>query len=107
MEFKFSNCVAFETSEWSKAVAFYHDVIGLKVVKQDENEVEMSAGPMRLFFFGHSEQPQVVFEFLVSDLEAARDLLLKHGCKVVCWEGKGGCCYIRDPFGFLFNLHEE
>ncbi len=41
------------------------------------------------------------------DLEAARDQLVAKGCEVVSWEGKGEDCYIRDPFGFMFNLWEE
>ena len=33
--------------------------------------------------------------------------LLEAGCQLIRWEGKGGCCYMQDPFGFMFNLFEE
>ncbi|MBI2845393.1 MAG: hypothetical protein HYX86_02480 [Chloroflexi bacterium] len=48
-----------------------------------------------------------VFEFIVADLEEAKGELLAAGCQVVRWEGKGRPCYMRDPFGFTFNLYEE
>lgn len=38
------------------------------------------------------------------------NLLLAHpevkGCQVVVWEGGGKPCYMRDPYGFVFNLWE-
>ena len=48
-----------------------------------------------------------IMEFLVPDAEAAKEELLKAGCKIVQWEGKGRNCYMRDPFGFVLNLYEE
>ena len=38
--------------------------------------------------------------------EACRELEAR-GCQVVVWEGKGGDCYMRDPFGLTFNLWED
>jgi hypothetical protein len=46
-------------------------------------------------------------EFLVEDLEAARDHLIGNGCKIIKWEGKGKDCYLQDPFGVVFNLWEK
>jgi len=42
----------------------------------------------------------------VTDLDKARNELMEKGCMVVTWEGKGNPCYMRDPFGFVFNLWE-
>jgi len=42
----------------------------------------------------------------VADLDKARNELMEKGCMVVTWEGKGNPCYMRDPFGFVFNLWE-
>lgn len=38
--------------------------------------------------------------------EACRELEAR-GCQVVVWEGRGGDCYMRDPFGLTFNLWED
>ena len=49
----------------------------------------------------------VVIEFNVENVEEARHHLEKYGCSVVKWEGKGNDCYMRDPFGLVFNLWEK
>ena len=47
-----------------------------------------------------------ITEFIVADLDKARNELMEKGCMVVTWEGNGKPCYMRDPFGFVFNLWE-
>jgi hypothetical protein len=44
---------------------------------------------------------------LVEDLDAAREELVKHGCEVIRWLDKGQDCYVRDPFGVIYNLWED
>jgi hypothetical protein len=48
-----------------------------------------------------------ILEFLVPDLDAAKEELLAKGCQVVVWEEKGGRCYLRDSFSFFLNLYED
>jgi hypothetical protein len=43
-------------------------------------------------------------ELLVDDLEDARDELVANGCEILRWRGRGQDCYIKDPFGVIFNL---
>ena len=106
MPYKFSRCVAFHTPERDRAVAFYTELLGLPRVEYDNKQIELKAGENRLFL-DDGEAPQVVFEFMVPDLQKARDELERQGCTVVRWEGKGGANYIRDPFGLMFNLWED
>lgn len=87
-------------------LALYRDLLGLELVHSHPDSVELNASPVRLFA-DRRGSANVIFEFLVPDLEAARAELTANGCTVVRWEGKGGCCYLADPFGFLFNLYEE
>ena len=46
-------------------------------------------------------------EFNVDDLDEAKEYLLANDCTVVKWEGKGKDCYMRDPYGLVFNLWEK
>jgi catechol 2,3-dioxygenase-like lactoylglutathione lyase family enzyme len=87
-------------------VSFYRDIMGLQIAHEHPESAEIIAGPVRLFL-DQRPNTNVIFEFLVPDLETAKKELVEHGCEVVRWEGKGGCCYLRDPFGMLFNLYEE
>jgi len=106
MRFKFSRCLCLQVPECDRAVEFYQKVMGLEVVKRDKESVEFRAGQFRLFLDeGHLMGP--IMEFLVPHLEAAKVELMEAGCEVVQWEGEGGRCYMRDPFGFVFNLYQE
>ena len=49
----------------------------------------------------------LIHELYVDDLESARATLLSLGCEVLRWKGKGQDCYIKDPFGVVFNLWEN
>jgi hypothetical protein len=45
-----------------------------------------------------------VFEFLAPDLSAARRRLLAAGCVIEEENSSLPRCYIRDPFGLVFNI---
>lgn len=106
MPYKVSQCVSYHHPAKDNVVKFYRDVIGLEVVSDENDMAELKAGPMRLFV-DKRERQQLVLELIVEDLDQAREELVAAGCKVICWEGKGKDCYIRDPFGQLFNLWED
>jgi len=101
MPFRFSQCLCLQTPDLDRAVAFYHRVMGLEVTYREGNGAELEAGPYRLFIDQGAHQGPIM-EFLAPDVEVAKEELLQVGCEVA-----GGCCYLRDPFGFVFNLYEE
>jgi hypothetical protein len=80
--------------------------MGLEVASQDNQAIELQAGHLRLFLDQGAFMGPIL-EVLTPDVEKAKGELLEAGCKVVFWEGKGGRCYMRDPFGLVFNLYEE
>ena len=106
MPFKFSRCLCLQHPQRDKVVEFYRQVLGLELAKQEFNNIELKADPFRLFF---DQGPIMgpIMEFYVPDLEQAKQELVKSCCQVLRWEGKGGCCYVKDPFGFVFNLWED
>jgi len=104
--FKFSRCVCLQVPDLDKAVAFYTRIMGFKISSEKENTAELKAGPFR-FFLDKGEFLGPIMEFLVPDVEAAKQELLEAGCRIVLWEGKGNRCYMKDPFGVVFNLYEE
>ena len=106
MPYKFSVCMCLQHPERDKALAFYRDILGLPVVTETSEEAELDAAPFRLFL-DDREPREWIMELIVPDLEAAREELVAAGCSVERWEGKGKVCYIRDPFGQLYNIWEE
>ena len=106
MPFKFSDCLCLQLPDLDQAVAFYHRIMGLEVTYRGEDNAELQAGSYRLFL-DRGDRLGPIMEFLVPDVEKAKEELLQAGCEVVRWEGAGDSCYLRDPFGFVFNLYEE
>ena len=106
MKFRMSPNVAVRTECFSDAVSFYSGVLGFANRSSDPDLGDHDADPLNLFVIEDDEIQGLVMELFVEDLEDARDELLAHGCQVIRWRGKGQDCYIRDPFGVVFNLWE-
>lgn len=107
MRFRMSPNVAVRTERFADAVNFYSKVLGFENRSKDPTLGDHDAKPMNLFVLEDSEISGPVMELFVDDLEAARDELLANGCEIVRWRGRGQDCYIRDPFGVMFNLWEQ
>src|SRR5713226_5083958 len=48
-----------------------------------------------------------VFDFLVPDIQKAKRQLVAAGCTVIEENPKIPRCYIRDPYGMIFNLEQS
>jgi catechol 2,3-dioxygenase-like lactoylglutathione lyase family enzyme len=106
MQFKFSRCFALQTPNTDTAIEFYKNVMGLELVESIANTIELRAGQFR-FFIDQGPAMGPIMEYVVQDLDAAKEVLLGAGCQIVRWDGKGNSCYMKDPFGLLFNVFEE
>lgn len=106
MKFKMSPNVAVRTDRYQEALKFYSDVLGFENRSEDPELADFDAEPLRMFVIEDRELEGLIHELFVEDLEAARDELVKQGCEVIRWHGLGQDCYIRDPFGVIFNLWE-
>jgi len=107
MKFRMSTNVAVRTQQVQNAVDFYSKVLGFPNRSLNPDEAGLDANPLTLFIIKDQEISGPVMELFVEDLEAAREELLAHGCKVLRWRGKGQDCYIQDPYGVIFNLWES
>lgn len=105
MPFKMSGNLLLRHPRFHEVAEFYRDVMGLEPFEEIDDEMGLKAGDTVLYL--EREEPGFVFEFTVPNLEAARKELEAAGCTVLVWEGKGGRCYVRDPFGSVFNLWED
>ena len=105
MSYRLSKNINLETPNLEEAVQFYHEVLGFRIAEMGNDWARFDTGDMRLYITrGNPMGP--ITEFVVEDLEKARKELMSQGCTVVTWEGKGKPCYMKDPFGFVFNLWE-
>jgi len=108
MKFRMSPNVAVRTQkQFSEAVDFYSRVLGFKNRSDDQKLADLDANPINLFILEDDELRGPVMELFVDNLEEAREILVASGCKVLRWRGKGQDCYVRDPFGVIFNVWEK
>ena len=107
--------VYFWTSDMDRAVRFYGQVLGLRLVHQDQSKwAEFDAGPLRLALHAAVEDPApepggtVVFR--VEDLDAARAEIEARGAEFEEpageIEGYARFASLRDPDGNLVDLIE-
>lgn len=101
-----STNVALHSKNWKDASQFYKKTNGLNV-RETETHLEIQNGPIFMYVQENPNGEGVVMEYYVDDVEDAKAYLKSHGCEVVKWEGKGKDCYMKDPFGLVFNLWEE
>jgi catechol 2,3-dioxygenase-like lactoylglutathione lyase family enzyme len=98
--------VVIRTEAWDKARHFYGSVLGLRVAHEGDALVGYDTGSFNLYIEkGGAHGP--VFEFLVPEVEPAKRVLLLAGCSVVEEDASVPRCYLRDPYGMVFNLRAE
>jgi predicted enzyme related to lactoylglutathione lyase len=102
-EFKSSRDVIIRTEDWFEAVHFYRTVLSLPVNHESETLVGFETGGFCLYV-EKGPQHGPVFEFLVPDVQAAKNRLLSAGCTVLEENASVPRCYIRDPYGLVFNV---
>jgi len=95
--------VILRTEQWPDALKFYGSVLGLPVAYEADTMVGFETGAFRLYVEkGKPHAP--VFEFLVGDVQAEKQRLIAAGCVVVEEDPSVPRCYVRDPYGMVFNL---
>jgi catechol 2,3-dioxygenase-like lactoylglutathione lyase family enzyme len=101
-----SRDVLIQSENLPEAAAFYEKVMGLKVTHRSDPLLGFETGSFCLYVDkGPVYGP--VFEFYVPDLEAAKQTLIAAGCRIEQEDPSIPRCYMRDPFGLVFNLNQR
>ena len=104
--FKASRDIIVRTENWSEALKFYGSVLGLPITDQSETIVGFETGAFCLYVERGKEHGPV-FEFLVSDIQEAKRQLVAAGCTVIEENPEIPRCYIKDPYGMVFNVEQS
>ncbi len=102
-DFKSSRDVIIRTNHLAEAVRFYSSILGLPVISESKTMVGFETGSFCLYVEKGDEHGPV-FEFLVQDVQATKQKLVAAGCVVIEENPSVPRCYIRDPFGLVFNI---
>ncbi len=85
------------------AAAFYVRELGFVVTDETPCLVSLRGEHISLFI---EEGPALgpILEVFVGDVEATKAGLVRNGCTVVKDEPEFPRCYVKDPFGLIYNL---
>jgi predicted enzyme related to lactoylglutathione lyase len=103
--FKASRDVIVRTEKWSEALKFYGSVLGLPITHRSETIVGFETGSFCLYVEQGKEHGPV-FDFLVPNIQVAKQQLVAAGCTIIEENPAVPRCYIRDPFGLVFNIEQ-
>ena len=99
----FGSDIIFETEDPQKAAAFYVAQLGFEVTDVKPNMISLHGNCINMFIErGPSLGP--VFEITVDSVEEAKARLVKNGCTIVKDEPEFPRCYVKDPYGLIYNL---
>ena len=85
------------------AAAFYVDQLGFEITGEDPQMISLHGPHINLFIErGPSLGP--VLEVKVDSVEPAKRRLVSNGCQVIKDEPDFPRCYVKDPYGLIYNL---
>jgi len=103
MSNKFGTDILIQAPDPKVAAAFYVDVLGFEISDETPQMISLHGPHINLFIeAGPTLGP--VLEVAVDDLEAAKARLLMSGGEIVKDEPEFPRCYVKDPFGLIYNL---
>jgi catechol 2,3-dioxygenase-like lactoylglutathione lyase family enzyme len=99
----FGTDILIQAPDPNQAAAFYVDQLGFEITGTGPNMISLNGKHINLFIEkGPALGP--VLEVTVSNVAEARKRLVDHGCEVVKDEPDFPRCYVRDPYGLIYNL---
>jgi hypothetical protein len=99
----FGKDILIQAPDPASAASFYVRQLGFEVTGEEPHMVSLQGRNINLFIeSGPALGP--VLEVTVDSVEAAKRRLVASGCKVVKDEPDFPRCYVRDPYGLIYNI---
>ena len=99
----FSTDILIQVPDPKSAASFYVEQLGFEITGEVPHMISLHGEHINLFIErGPALGP--VFEVTVTKVEEAKRRLVKNGCEIVKDEPDFPRCYVKDPFGLIYNL---
>jgi hypothetical protein len=99
----FGTDILIQSPDPKNAASFYVEQLGFEITDEVHHMISLHGEHINLFIErGPALGP--VFEVTVENVEEAKRRLVKNGCVVVKDEPAVPRCYVKDPFGLIYNL---
>jgi catechol 2,3-dioxygenase-like lactoylglutathione lyase family enzyme len=100
---RFGTDILIQAPDPEKAALFYVKHLGFEITDNNPKMIGLHGKHINLFIEpGPSLGP--VLEVTVDNVVDAKQRLVEEGCKVVKDEPDFPRCYVKDPFGLVYNL---
>jgi len=95
--------ILIQAGDPKEAAAFYVKELGFVITDEAPRMISLHGPHINLFI---EEGPALgpVLEVSVADVEKTKARLVARGCQVVKDEPEFPRCYVKDPFGLIYNL---
>ncbi len=99
----FGTDILIQAPDPKNAASFYVEQLGFEITDEVPHMVSLHGEHINLFI---ERGPPLgpVFEVTMANLEEAKQRLVKNGCVIVKDEPDFPRCYVKDPFGLIYNL---
>jgi hypothetical protein len=99
----FGTDILIQAQDPKQAASFYVKQLGFEITGEEAHMISLHGQHINLFIErGPALGP--VFEVTVANVEEAKRQLVKNGCVIVKDEPDFPRCYVKDPFGLIYNL---
>jgi predicted enzyme related to lactoylglutathione lyase len=99
----FGKDILIQAEDPRAAAAFYVEQLGFSVTGESVEMMSLEGAKISLFIErGPALGP--VLEVAVKDVDEAKARLVRSGCEIVKDEPEFPRCYVRDPYGLVFNV---
>jgi len=99
----FGTDILIQTQDLKSAASFYVEQLGFKITERTPQMMSLHGEHINLFIErGPALGP--VLEVTVKNVEEAKTRLVRNGCEIVKDEPGFPRCYVKDPFGLIYNL---
>ncbi len=100
---KFGTDIIIQAQDPMSAAGFYVNQLGFEITDEKPNMISLHGEHINLFI---ERGPALggVLEVTVPNVEEAKRRLVENGCEIVKDEPEFPRCYIKDPFGLMYNL---
>jgi predicted enzyme related to lactoylglutathione lyase len=100
---KFGADILIQAPDPKLAASFYVQQLGFEITDEQPNMISLHGKHINLFI-EHGPALGPVLEVTVASVEEAKARLTKNGCEIVKDEPDLPRCYIKDPYGLIYNL---
>jgi catechol 2,3-dioxygenase-like lactoylglutathione lyase family enzyme len=99
----FGTDILIQAPDLQKASSFYGNHLGFEITGESTDLASLHDDHINLFIErGPALGP--VLEVTVDNVEAAKLRLVANGCEIIKDEPEFPRCYVKDPFGLIYNL---